>query len=183
MLKDNKLCFLDCESTGLKKEIHEILEIAVLIYDPSTNEIIDEWERKIEPLKLETADPRALKLTNYINNPSLYKGQLKSALIKFNSSAKDCILVGQNIAKFDLPFIEQKISDFNIEPSFLRNRVLDTMSLAWFSVYATEIKGLKLDMLCDHFGVSNLGAHSALIDCRRTFELYQRLATHYGKNK
>lgn len=172
-LNEKRLAFVDIESTGLNPDKHEIIEIAVLIYNQEKNEVEKEWETKITPYHIETADNKALQISGYINNPNIYRTNLKSALIKFNSIVKGCIIVGQNIS-FDLRFISKNMEEANIKPSY-DLRYLDLMSLSWFHVKDTDIKGISLEKLCNHFGILNVGAHSALIDCRRTFGVYQKI--------
>jgi DNA polymerase-3 subunit epsilon len=169
-LSEIDLAFIDIESTGLDFDKHEIIEIAVIVYNQKEEKIIKEWEIKIAPQSIEDASEKALQLNGYITNQHLYKSSLKSALIKFNSIVKDCIVVGQNIS-FDVRFIEKEMSKLNIEPSY-DHRKLDMMSMSWFHVNETDIPGLSLKKLCDHFNVCNVGEHTALVDCYRTLELY-----------
>ena len=178
-LSDYKLCIADLETTGLDENDHEILEFGAIIYDPSTDIILNEWEKKVAPQHIETASSYALKINGYNNNPKLYNGSLKSGLIKFNSIARGCIMVGQNIP-FDLKFLYKNMKDYSIRPEFER-RFLDTMVLAWPVVHNTDIPGLSLEKLCDYFGISNVGAHSALADCHRTLGVYRCLMKIYEK--
>jgi len=179
-LSELKLAFTDTETTGLDESKHEIIEIACLVYDPVTDSVIEEWEKKISPTHIETADADALKINGYKDNAAAYTGRLKSALIKYNSLVKDCAIVGQNI-DFDIRFITRAMKEFDIKPNWNHRRKLDTLSIAWPIVSKTEIPGLGLGHLCEHFGVSNIGAHSALVDCRRTYEVYKCLMNMYKK--
>jgi len=174
------LAFYDSETSGLDETQHEIIEMATIVYDPKQDKVLDEWDMKIAPVHIETAQPKALQINGYVNNPGLYTGSLNSALIKFNSLAQGCIIIGQNI-DFDLKFAYKSMSDLNIIPSFDRHRKLELMSMAWFAIKDSDILGMSLAHLCDYFGVSNVGAHSALIDCRRTLEVYRGLMGYYGK--
>jgi DNA polymerase III alpha subunit (gram-positive type) len=180
LLSDLNLAFVDIETTGLNEKEHEIIEIAALVYKPSEDKVIDEWETKVAPSHIETASDYALKITGYINNPKLYTNNLKSALIKLNSVVKQCMIIGQNI-EFDLKFLRRNMEEQGIEPSFDRHRKLDLMALAWFSVKDSNIPGMSLADLCDHFSVSNVGAHGALIDCRRAFDIYRNLISYYAR--
>jgi DNA polymerase III alpha subunit (gram-positive type) len=172
------LAFTDIESTGLDEAQHEIIEIATLIYDPREDRILHEWETKIAPSHIETANDQALRINGYINNPASYTNNLKSALIKYNSIVKGCMIVGQNI-EFDLKFLRKNMEEQGIDASFDRHRKLDLMALAWFAVKDSDISGMSLSKLCDYFKVSNAGAHGALIDCRRAFEVYRNLISFY----
>ena len=86
-------------------------------------------------------------------------------------------IVGQGIA-FDVNFIERAMKDFDMKPTYDR-RKLDTASLAWFHIKDC-LNSMSLEKLCEHFHISNVGQHGALVDCRRTFELYLVLK---GQNK
>lgn len=178
-----KLCFADTETTGLDENKHEVIEIAAVIYDPVADKIVDEWSKKIAPSHIETASPEALRINGYAANPGLYDGNLKSSLIKFNSLAKDCMIIGQNI-KFDTKFIRKHMDELGIKPSFGRHQELDLMAMAWPALCNDpDIQGLSLAHLCDYFKVSNLGAHAALTDCRRSFEVYQCLMKIYQRKE
>lgn len=168
-----KLAMVDIESTGLNIDQHEIIELAALVYDQESQQIVQEWETKIAPSHIETADPQALKINKYAENPGAYTTSLNSALIKFNSVVRDCICVGQSI-HFDLSFIEKAMRENNIKPLYHR-RHIDTMSLFWFTALKNNMSNISLQDICNHYSVSNVGAHSALADCRRTFEIYKRL--------
>jgi DNA polymerase III alpha subunit (gram-positive type) len=91
---------------------------------------------------------------------------------------KDCIIVGQNI-EFDLKFIRKNMELLDIIPSFHRRDKLDLTSLAWWHIKDREVEGIGLSNFCDEFNISNVGAHSALIDCRRTLGVYRCLKDHY----
>ena len=175
-LSEKTLCVVDTETTGLDFSRHEIIELACIVYDQTQDLILKEYEAKIAPNHIETADPKALKINGYDKNAGLYKKGLKSALIKFNSLAKDCIIVGQNIA-FDLGFINKAMSDLGIKPAFDR-RSLEVSSLCWFHIRG-EMEKMSLAELCNHFGITNFNSHGALVDCRRTLELYNIINNLY----
>lgn len=176
-LSSQRLAFVDIETTGLNADKHEIIEIGVLIYNQEADEVEREWVTKIAPSSIETASKKALAINGYIANQNEYTGKLMPSLIKFNSVVKDCVVVGQNI-EFDLKFLLCNMSDFNIKPAF-KFIHLELMSLAWFAIKDTDIPGLSLETICNHFSVCNVGAHSALVDCRRAFEVYRKLNNIY----
>lgn len=181
-LNELNIAIVDLETTGLDENIHEILEIGMLIDDPRQEKIIDEFETKVAPAHIETASPKALEINGYINNPGLYTGNLQSALIKVNNLAKDCVLMNQEI-EFDIRFLRKAMSDLGIDCSFNRHRKLDLKALTWFAVKDTDIKNVSLADLCTHFDVSNVGAHGALTDCKRALGVYQSLISYYKRDE
>jgi len=179
-LKELKLAFIDTETTGLYPGEHELIEIGMLIYNQVEDQIEKEWNYKIAPSHIETATPIALQLNGYNNDPNSYKGNIKSAMIKFNSLVQDALIVGQNVS-FDLGFIYCALKDLDMKPNFSR-RYLDLMGLAWWAVKDSNIPGISLESFCSHFGISNDGAHSAIVDCRRTFEVYRKVSEYLNPN-
>jgi DNA polymerase III epsilon subunit-like protein len=175
--KDKLLAFVDSECTGLDPTQHELIELGVILYDYNKDEIIREWETKIAPRHIETAQEEALEINGYTNNPKSYRANLRNSLVKLNKLVDDCMLVGQNIA-FDVAFIETAMTEFDIKPKYDR-RKLELMSMAWFYVKDQSLNGLSLRDLCSHFNISNTGAHGALVDCRRTLGVYRSLAGLY----
>lgn len=175
---NTKLAFIDIETTGLSVDNHEIIEIGCITYDQNKDKILDEWVKKVSPKHIETASKAALDMNGYAKNPKAYKGDIKTTLLKFNKIVEGCMVIGQNIG-FDISFIEAAMGRFKIEPNFDRHRKLDLLSLAWPAVFDKEINGLSLKNLCDHFNISNEGAHTALIDCRRSLGVYKCLMQFY----
>jgi DNA polymerase III epsilon subunit-like protein len=179
--KDKLLAFCDSETSGLLPDEHEILELGVILYDPSKDEILKEWQVKIAPSHIHTAQDHALKINGYADDPKSYKANLRNSLVKFNKLVDSCMLVGQNIA-FDVAFLERAMAEFDIKPKYDR-RKLELMSMAWFYVKDQDLNGLSLKDLCSHFNISNVGEHGALIDCQRSLGVYRSLCGIYRQQK
>lgn len=177
---NKQIAFLDCETTGLSIDHHEIIEVGAIIYDQTKDCIIDEWEKKIAPSNIELADKESLMINGYYLNPSAYNGNLERALIKLNNLLADKIIIGQNI-KFDTGFIRKHMRLLDIAPKFKECYELDLMSMAWPVLFDKDISGLSLSKMCSYFNISNVGEHRALADCKRTFEVYQCLIKAYRK--
>lgn len=179
LIKDLNLAFVDLETTGLNYLKHEIIEIGLLIYDPRQDKVLLEWDNKIRPIRLECANSKSMTINKYYGNEDKYNANIKSSLLKFNSMIENCIIVGQNI-DFDITFLLSEMKKYNIKPKFFAARRLDMMSLVWWDIKNTGIKSISLNNLCKKYNVSNLNAHGALADCRRTFEIYLILSKKYG---
>ena len=67
-MKGTDLVFIDTETTGLDPSIHELIEIGFVRVKQDWNgekptfEIIEEWDQKIRPEHIKTADPTSLKI-------------------------------------------------------------------------------------------------------------------------
>ena len=62
-LPDSFVVF-DLETTGLDASQHEIIEIGCVLTTPSF-EVIEKFEFKIKPERIENADPIAMKINHY----------------------------------------------------------------------------------------------------------------------
>ncbi|MCR4306655.1 MAG: exonuclease domain-containing protein, partial [Candidatus Yonathbacteria bacterium] len=74
-MKERNLAFIDLETTGLELKKHEIIEIGCIVARQIPREssetggayleIIEEFEIKVKPEHIETADPVGLEINGY----------------------------------------------------------------------------------------------------------------------
>lgn len=172
-MRKHNFAFIDIETTGLNMLKHEIIEIGCVLTTPEL-EVIEEFELKIKPEHIETADSVALKVNHY--DPDNWRSalDLKEAMEILSHKVKDCIMVGHNVA-FDAGFLEYNFNKLQIQNTMHYHK-LDTISLSWAKFHNDpSIEHLSLRELCIHFDIKNERAHSALPDARATFELYKKL--------
>ena len=124
------LLFFDLETTGLDKDNHTILEIAIV----KTNwegEVLSTFETKIKPSPADIikAHPKALEINGFTEedwrNAPPPEDVLDAIQAQFEGKH---IIVGQNIAGFDIPFLTVFFEKHNRKLKMSR-RSLDTMSL------------------------------------------------------
>lgn len=172
MWKHN-LAFIDIETTGLDVVKHEIIEIGCVLTTPDLK-VIEEFELKIKPERIEDADPVSLKISHYKEEGWKDARNLKGAMQIFSEKVKDHIMVGQNVA-FDSGFLEHAFSETRVMNSMHYHK-LDTVSIAWAKLHKEpDLEHFSLRELCVRFGIKNEHAHTALSDARATFELYKKL--------
>ncbi len=176
-MKNKKLAFLDLETTGFDTEKQEIIEIGVVIVnqkDGVLGDIVDEWEIKIQPEKIENADAEALAINGYNEADWMFAVNLKQAMETFAEKTKDCVMVAHNVA-FDYSFLAKAFSTTGIENKMFFAKI-DTISFAFAKLHKVEnAPRLSLGALCDYFGIENERAHTALADTRATVEVYRKL--------
>lgn len=172
-MKNHNLAFVDIETTGINLLKHEIIEIGCVLATPDFK-VIEEFELKIKPEKIENADPVALKVNHY--NAEDWKGavSLEEGMKTFSEKVKGAIMVGQNVA-FDSGFLEHAFNQTEL-PNIMHYHKLDTISIAWAKLHREpDLEHFSLREMCERFGIKNERAHSALSDARATFELYKKL--------
>ena len=172
-MKKHNFIFIDIETTGLVLTKHEIIEIGCVVTNPDMK-IIEEFSLKIKPENIGDADPVALKINHY-NAPDWKDAMtLNKAMEILALKAKDCIMVGQNVA-FDSGFLEYAFIKTGVANSMHYHK-LDTISLAWAKLHnAPDLEHFSLRELCLRFDIKNEDAHTGLGDARATFELYKKL--------
>ena len=171
-MRKHNFAFIDIETTGLDVLHHEIIEIGCVLTTPKL-EVLEEFELKIKPEHIENSDPVALKVNHYQEEDWGSAGNLKEAIKILSEKAKDCIMVGHNVA-FDSGFLEHAFSLTKTKNSMHYHK-LDTISIAWAKFHNKDFEHFSLRELCLFFGIKNERAHTALSDARATFELYKKL--------
>ncbi len=172
-MKKHNLAFIDIETTGLNVLKHEIIEIGCVLTSPGLD-VIEEFEIKIKPQRIEDADKTSLKINGYDPHNWQEAQSLKEAMKFFSKKVKDFIMVGHNVA-FDVGFLENAFAQTKTLNTMHYHR-LDTVSIAWAKLHREpDLEHFSLRELGVRFGIKNENAHTALSDARATFELYKKL--------
>jgi DNA polymerase III epsilon subunit family exonuclease len=172
-MRKHNFAFIDIEATGLNLAWHEIIEIGVVLTTPGL-EVLEEFDLKIKPERIETADPVALKVNHYDEKDWKNAFSLEKAMKILADKTKDCIMVGHNVA-FDSGFLESAFNKTKIS-NMMHYHKLDTVSIAWAKLHRDPtLEHFSLRELCVRFGIENKKPHTALSDARATFELYKKL--------
>lgn len=192
-MKNQKVIFFDTETTGLKPEIHDIIDIGGII--EINGEIVDEFSYKCRPHDMTTIEDSALNINNITReelvefpDPSVIMYKLKEKLSRYinPSNWKDSfVLAGHNV-HFDVDMLKQwwikcgyTLSDYN---KYFHYHTRDTLSLACSFVDAgiiSDIENLKLTTLASYFGIGFIGnAHEALPDARVSRDVYYKFVNY-----
>ena len=176
-MKNKNLAFIDIETTGFDMERQEIIEIGCVIVkqnDGIPGEIVEEFDIKIKPERLNEADPEALAINGYNEAAWMFALDLKQAMEMLAEKTKDCVMVAHNIA-FDYSFLAKAFAITGVENKMFYAK-LDTISYAMAKLSRDpEVTRFSLRALCDYYGVDNERAHTALSDARATSEIYRKL--------
>lgn len=148
-----KILISDLETTGLNPETSEVIEIAGILYDSSSQEMISCWSSLI-PSK---SDNPTLPVSRIkISATNIYP----FSCVEFERMLDNCdVIAGHNFKSFDKKFFDGKpyLPDLGDKP------IIDTMELAWPK---GDPKRIKLELLALDHGLPVYKAHRALIDCQ-----------------
>lgn len=179
-MKPDTFVFIDTETTGLDADRHELIQIAGIVVqiqnpsDVSTYQIREEFEYKIRPEHIATADPKALKINRY--DPSAWGDaqSLTEVMPLVAQKTKGAVLVAHNVA-FDALFLDRAFKKAGVVSEMHYHR-LDTISIAYALLKNNQdVDHLSLRALCNYFGIVQEAEHEALADVRATLELYKKL--------
>lgn len=176
-MKGKRLAFIDIETTGVIPGKHEIIELACVLVDEDGNggfKIINEFEMKVKPTHLETAEEEALRINGYNDGDWLFACSLAEAMGHLAKKCDGAVMVAQNVS-FDYAFIERALFETGTADPFFYAK-LDTIPMAFVRHKDnSKLTSYTLRSLCEFYGIKNTQAHTALADARATFEVFKML--------
>lgn len=170
------LAFIDIETTGLDRDLHEIIELAAVITRMKDGELVvtDQIDLKIQPKNIENAEPQALRINGYNDADWLFAVSLEDAMREFAKKTEGAIFVAHNLT-FDYGFVETALKRTNTENKMHFHK-LDTIALAFGILHTNDDIGkLSLRALCEKYGIENKKAHSAFADAYATYGVFKKL--------
>jgi len=172
-MRKHNFAFIDIETTGSNVLEHEIIEVGCVLTD-SKLKVLEEFEFKIKPEHIETADKVALKINHYNKEDWETAYNIEDAMKIFSEKVKGCIMVGHNVS-FDSEFLDFAFTKIKISNSMHYHK-LDTVSITWAKFHnSKDVEHFSLREMCKYFDIRNERPHSALSDAKATFLLYKKL--------
>lgn len=168
-----KQCFLDIETTGFSREWDDIIQIAGIIYDSETKEVISTFDKYIKPKKpinkmVEQLTGISNKMVADCDNDIIALSEFTEWLYVNNPE----ILIGHNIDAFDMSFINTKLKRYRMEP--VTTKTCDTLKIARKLGKEGKIKTAnhKQETLAEFFKVE-YRAHNAMEDIKALIQIYE----------
>lgn len=183
------LVILDLETAGPELH-HPVIQWAAVAVDENFREI-DTCEEKLQ-FSIADADPKALEMNCYSADAWQFAEKpddgwyMLSAFLKKHATVekisqrtgkayKVAKICGHNLAGFDFPRIEAAFKSFGMFIPVDYN-VLDTLHLwRWLNQLGVGPATGRLTEIANYYGLSVIGAHDALADCRLVAAVLPRL--------
>ena len=180
-MKSHNLAFIDTETTGTDPNVHEIIELAVIIARQVDRdgkgpklEIIEECEWKIKMEHPERAEEQALRVNGYNEVDWMFAVDRKKAMQEFAKKTQSCTFVSHNLT-FDYAFVMKAFDETGVDNN-MHYAKLDTISIAFARLYdVPQADKFSLRALCDLLKIENSKAHTALADTRALYECYKKM--------
>lgn len=153
----------DTETTGLKDQFDQIIEIGALKY--IDNELVEEYDVLINP-KIDIPEI-ITSITGITNDMAEHEKTIEQVLPEFIDFIGDLPVICHN-APFDIGFINTNLKRLNLPE--MKNEAIDTVELA--REYIPRAYNYKLETLKKYFKL-DFGSHRSVEDCKTTNYIYQ----------
>lgn len=166
-LREQGYIVLDVETTGLRADQHEIIELAAMRV--VEHEITDTFSTLV---RIHAPLPATITALTGIRDDMLRDQglPLPEAMAQFLAFVADRRVVCHHAA-FDYAFLKAACRKCHL-PEF-RNPYADTLQMAKRQL--DEVPDYKLATLAAHLGIDTTGSHRALEDCRMTYMPFEKL--------
>lgn len=155
----------DLETTGISPKTDEVIEISAV--KVRSGKAAEEFNTLVNPKR---RIPYGASQVNGITDDMVADAPLFEDVLKeFLEFTEGFVLVGHNIANFDMKFIYRDAMKFYGQ--IPTNDYVDTLNVA-----RRHLPGLghyRLVDLAEHYGISAKGAHRAINDCRMNQKVYE----------
>ena len=165
MLEGTRIIVLDIETTGFSFKNDHIIELGVIEFLSG-----EETRRNSSLFGGGSSPPACLKVHGIPDADRVGKPTFASKASSVKSYLQNAILMGHNIKKFDLPFIQAVLeaNGFKVEGNI---QLIDTLNLARKHITAPNY---KLETLCKVYGIEH-GNHRGLGDSESTWKVFLKI--------
>lgn len=168
-LGEKPVVVVDVETTGLDETVHEIVEISIITLK---GDIL--LHTKVKPVDISTAHPKALEVNGYNEADWEDAPTWNEIAPQVKAALTNVVLLGQNIS-FDMRFINEGLKKTDVGNQGVSYHTVDTVTMAYEHLVPCGLRSVSLAAVCEFLGLSNKGAHTALVDTVRTLQVYRML--------
>ena len=164
----------DLETTGMSVN-DEVIEISAV--KVRNGIIVDEFSELVNPRR---PIPYAASAVNHIYDEMVADADdFADVLPRFLLFVGDDILVGHNIASFDMRFLYRDCEKYFHQT--LTNDYVDTLFIA--KTVFPNWRHRNLGKLAEYYGLSTAGAHRALFDCKMNQQVFENMGKALQNNE
>jgi DNA polymerase III epsilon subunit-like protein len=158
-----------------------IIEIAVCPFDKNLNDLPEynsgvmnvNSDRGINQIALDKNNITMDQIKNG-RDPAEVAKEFKYYMKSLSRIGSKIVLCGQNIDKFDIPFLVDYLSEYNIDLSTLANEDYTIDTMWWARTKYVESVNYKLGTLCANENIDLQNAHRAINDTRANKDLVKK---------
>lgn len=171
---ERNLAIVDLETTGLNPEIHEIIEIGLVLIRQKDFSILEEWGIKVKPKFPERLTPQARQINGFTNAGWQGAIDLNQAITVLKQKVGNAVLAAHNIC-FDWSFLNEAFKKTRIIDPFDYHR-FDLWTIAAYELRNSGLKDFRLDGIAKFLGLEEeLKPHQALNGAKLAYQVLKRL--------
>lgn len=176
-MSDKFFIVLDIETSHLKPEIGDIIEVAAIKVDAETSEIVDRYESLI---KAKLIDPDfTTKLTGITQEMLDTNGRDVKEVLKEFSEFCGGYTCYAHYYPFDQGYLRYHMDRNGV--AYTAGKWKDSMDV--FSMYLDRLANRKLETYIRHYGLATSEDHRAMSDLMHTFTLLKMANEKAKKTK
>jgi DNA polymerase III epsilon subunit family exonuclease len=173
-----RLIFCDLETTGLSREKHDIIEVAAVVWDNTTNTIIDTYKSYIKPgSHIPALITELTGISDFTVKDARRSWEVLPEFYAWIVANQGQYFVGHNFKSFDSKFLAAQVDRYNITlAEGIKNLpIIDTLQIARELNKNGKIKttDCKQETLARYFGIQ-YDAHEALNDVKALTQIYMK---------
>lgn len=168
---------VDVETTGLRFDRDQILQIAVVLQDLTARPTVV-WSTYVRPAQFWSRDLGPQHIHGISRRKLIFAPTTARAMQKFAQLTSGRVIVAHN-AEFDTKFLQAAALEHHVELNWAG--VLCTLQLSR-KLDPQRQQTHKLSTLCEKYGVALDQAHHAEHDARATAEVLPHLLAAHGIN-
>lgn len=169
-MKNKEIVYLDCETTGLDADYHEIISVCVIRNSDNRT-----WTWKANPEWPEHIDEEAVKINGYHPQDWLTAITQNEMAHELGMVLDSCIIIGHN-PRFDIEFVTNLFWRHKVNCK-LSYRAIDTITLSYVYLVPWGLKSLSMDEIRKFLGWKTPKIHTSLKDAQDTQLLYKTLTS------
>jgi len=168
---ERRIAVVDTETSGLDPNVHALLEVAVIILEPKSLTVVEEFSSLVFPRLGAVLDPEAMKVNGLTLEMLADAPELSVVMAKVGTMLEGCVLAGHNPG-FDRDFLKASWAWTGLTPPKLDYHTLDTASMMWGVSRDRKLPGISMKHLIPGLHLDNATVqHRALGDARRSVAL------------
>jgi DNA polymerase-3 subunit epsilon len=171
---DRPIAITDIETTGLDASTHEIIELAVVLVNQRTLEILNTFETKVIFEHPELFGDKAKEVNGYEEEDWVDAIPLVDAMDSYNEVVREAVFCSQVIT-FDWPFIAAAYKKTGV-PSDIDYHRLDIPSMTWIKLRKLGIEKLGLDAVSEFLKIApEVKPHRAINGAMQAYKVLKIL--------
>jgi DNA polymerase III epsilon subunit-like protein len=171
---DRLIAMTDVETTGTDPDVHEIIDIGLVLADPATFEVVTAWGQRVRPTRPDLMSEETRGINGYDPDGWRDAVSVETALRAYVDLTEGAVFHAWNVT-FDWSFVKAGLRRAGIAHRMDYHRIC-TYSIAVDRLRAARLPSTSMDPVAMHLGLGpEAKPHGALNGARKALEIYRHM--------